>query len=249
MADQRIHEIAELEDASKTTAVLPVVHVDSADGDWRKVRLSDLLNENVDVDVPAPSSLALDNFPATDPADGTLLFFNADQSSFTSGKTVRNDADGADVASANQRDLFKYFADGTKWIRQYIGAAAADGSTMPSAFDFTMERGFTVYPGETSSTGTIGWTQGNPVIESFDVDDITIMFFGDFDLTDPIGTGDERYSIGDETLAEIITLENFVDNDDNTGTVDIRVDPSGITAEELMTSKSVYVTLQVTQPS
>ena len=69
-------------------------------------------------------TLSGDNFPGTDPADGTLFFFNADQSTFTSGKTVRNDDDSADVASASEGDLFKYFASGTKWIRQYQAAAS-----------------------------------------------------------------------------------------------------------------------------
>ena len=65
-----------------------------------------------------------DNFPTTNPADGTILIFNADQSTFTSGKTVRNEADDADVTSAGARDLFKFFATGTKWIRQYEGGVA-----------------------------------------------------------------------------------------------------------------------------
>ena len=69
-------------------------------------------------------TLSGDNFPGTDPADGTLFFFNADQSSFTSGKTVRNDDDSADVTEASEGDLFKYFSSGTKWIRQYEAAAS-----------------------------------------------------------------------------------------------------------------------------
>ena len=78
------------------------------------------------IDTGAPV-LSLDNFPADDPEDGTLLFFNADQSSFTSGKTVRNDADDADVTEAKEGDLFKYFVTGTKWVRQYREHTAGAG--------------------------------------------------------------------------------------------------------------------------
>lgn len=70
--------------------------------------------------------LSEDNFPSADPADGTLLFFSADQSSFTSGKTVRNEDDSADVTSANKRDFFKYFTTGTKWVRQYSAVVVSD---------------------------------------------------------------------------------------------------------------------------
>lgn len=63
--------------------------------------------------------LSGDNFPDDDPDDGTHFIFNAPQDSFTSGKTVRNDADDADLTSAAKGDLFKYFATGTKWVRQY----------------------------------------------------------------------------------------------------------------------------------
>lgn len=65
------------------------------------------------------ATLSQDNFPSTDPADGTLLFFNDDQSTFTASKTVRNEADDADVTSAIKGTLFKYFSTGTKWIRQF----------------------------------------------------------------------------------------------------------------------------------
>lgn len=66
-----------------------------------------------------PQVLSGDNFPATDPEDGTYFVFNVAQTSFISGKTIRNDDDTADVTSASERDLFKYFTAGTKWVRQY----------------------------------------------------------------------------------------------------------------------------------
>lgn len=66
-----------------------------------------------------PQVLSGDNFPATDPEDGTYFVFNVAQTSFITGKTVRNDADDADVTEASESDLFKYFENGTKWVRQY----------------------------------------------------------------------------------------------------------------------------------
>ena len=59
------------------------------------------------------------NFPSTDPPNGTLLFFSSAQSSFTTGKTVRNRVNNADVTSANTGDLFKFSSANTRWLRQY----------------------------------------------------------------------------------------------------------------------------------
>lgn len=66
-----------------------------------------------------PQVLSGDNFPATDPEDGTYFVFNVAQTSFISGKTIRNDDDTATVTSASEGDMFKYVASGTKWVRQY----------------------------------------------------------------------------------------------------------------------------------
>ncbi|MEG9862141.1 MAG: hypothetical protein V6Z81_06520 [Parvularculales bacterium] len=66
-----------------------------------------------------PQVLSGDNFPAADPEDGTYFVFNVAQTSFISGKTIRNDEDTAAVTSASEGDMFKYFTSGTKWVRQY----------------------------------------------------------------------------------------------------------------------------------
>ena len=66
-----------------------------------------------------PQVLSGDNFPAVDPEDGTYFIFNVAQTSFLSSKTVRNDADSADVTTANEGDMFRYVASGTKWVREY----------------------------------------------------------------------------------------------------------------------------------
>ena len=65
--------------------------------------------------------LSVDNFPVDDPDDKTVIVFKTSQTSFTSGKTVRNEADDADVTSASANDWFQFFENGTKWVRQLRG--------------------------------------------------------------------------------------------------------------------------------
>ena len=92
------------------------------------------------------------------------------------------------------------------------------------------------------------WTQGDPEVDSFAIGDIEILFFSDSAGSTEIGTEDDDYDIGDQTLAQIITLANFVDDGDGTGSVDLRVDPSGIDSGELTALRNVYVRLRVSQP-
>lgn len=86
-----------------------------------------------DIASTVPTFLALANFPATNPVDGTVLLFNTGQTTFTAGKTVRNEADDTDVTSASKGTIFKYFATGTKWVRQYIPPVGTGGSTVYAA--------------------------------------------------------------------------------------------------------------------
>ena len=132
----------------------------------------------------------------------------------------------------------------------FVGGSTTT-SVIPSSevdFDFTMERDFNVVRGHDAVTGIIGWKQGSPKIENFGVDDISLLFYADKARADDISSGDSRFSIGDETLAEIVTLEDFVDNSDGTGSVTVRIDPRDITASELMADRKVYVALRVSQP-
>ena len=132
----------------------------------------------------------------------------------------------------------------------FVGGSTTT-SVIPSSkvdFDFTMERDFNVVRGHDAVTGIIGWKQGSPKIENFGVDDISLLFYADKARADEISSGDSRFSIGDETLAEIVTLEDFVDNSDGTGSVTVRIDPRDITASELMADRKVYVALRVSQP-
>ena len=116
-------------------------------------------------------------------------------------------------------------------------------------FKWINENDFVVSRGGASMQRTVTWEQGTPEIENFDIDDITIAFFSDAEALNVITESDDDYNIGDETLAEIITLTNFIDNGDGTGTVNILIDPSDIDATELMADRSVYITLNVNQNS
>ena len=116
-----------------------------------------------------------------------------------------------------------------------------------SAFEWSNEEDFSLLRGGSAMTRTISWQQGEPEIVDFDIDDIEITFFSDAEGTTEIESSDDDYNIGDETLSEIITLENFVDNSDGTGTVDVMIDPSDIDATELMADRNIYILLSVSQ--
>ena len=127
-------------------------------------------------------------------------------------------------------------------------------------FDWTMEEEFgkdgvaDVYAGGRVVTNTFGWENDTVPLRTVTIDDFELVFYGDKEKTDLITRSDPRYRIGDETLDEIVTFENFVANaDGRTGTVDIIVNPTGITAEELMRNLEIYfvarIAFQVTDGS
>ena len=103
--------------------------------------------------------------------------------------------------------------------------------------------------GGTTVMDTIEWTQGDPTVPSLDAtNDFTLKFYSDAAGNTEITSGDAAYNIGDQTLAQIFTLANFVDNGDGTGSVDIQMDPSGITAAELTAMRTIYLQLEISQP-
>ena len=118
----------------------------------------------------------------------------------------------------------------------------------PIAFDFSGERDVSVLRGGAAVVVAVDWEQGSPEISDFSIDDIRIQFYADSAKSIEITDLDNAFSIGDETLAEIVRLENFVDSGDGTGSVDVRVDPSGITAQELDMVRHIYFDLAVMQP-
>ena len=120
--------------------------------------------------------------------------------------------------------------------------------TIPVAFDWLNEGEIPAERGADAVCRTLEWNQGNPEIADFDIGDIEILFYSDSAGTTGIDADDDDYDIGDETLADIITITNFVDDGDGTGCVDIEVDPSGITESELSALRNIYVRLRVNQP-
>ena len=95
---------------------------------------------------------------------------------------------------------------------------------------------------------TLNWQQGQPRIPRFGLDDIIIVFYADKGRFNQIQSGDDGFVIGDQGLDEIISLQNFVDNEDGTGTLDLYVDPSGIDISELASQLKIYIRLVACQP-
>lgn len=156
--------------------------------------------------------------------------------------------------AASARQLYWLRSDGQLFVADDIPADPLrirycdDADEVDAAvFDFTMERDFIVFRGGQSVSATIGWRQGVPEIADFGIDDIEILFYSDDSRTNQIASDDANFNIGDQTLDEIITLDNFIDNNDGTGSVDVTIDPGGITAMELMANRSVYFSLRVCQ--
>lgn len=117
-----------------------------------------------------------------------------------------------------------------------------------SNFDWMNEGDFAALRGGSTVTRTVDWAQGDPEISSFDINDISILYFSDSAGNNAINSADSDWNIGNQTIAQIITLTNFVDNSDSTGSVDVQVNPSGIDSSELTALRNVYIRLRVSQP-
>ena len=95
----------------------------------------------------------------------------------------------------------------------------------------------------------ITWDQGDPLVQNLDAAaDFTLKFYADSAGATEIDTNHADYDIGDQGLGDIFTLGSFVDSGDGTGTVDILMDPSGITMAELTASRTIYLQLEITSP-
>ena len=119
---------------------------------------------------------------------------------------------------------------------------------IPAGFGWDSEDAISALRGGSTISDVVEWTQGDPQVASFALSDISILFFSDSAGTTAIATTDDEYDIGDQTLADIITLGSFVDNADGTGSVTVSVDPSGISTTELTALRNVYIKLRVSQP-
>ena len=100
---------------------------------------------------------------------------------------------------------------------------------------------------------TVEWIQGVPIIPNISLTTFSLLFYNYDSAGETLGTqiqpSDSNYNIGDQTLADIVTLTNFVDDGDGTGAFDINVDPSGITDVELTAElNTVAVKVTASQP-
>ena len=117
-----------------------------------------------------------------------------------------------------------------------------------SDFVFTSVDDFTVIEGQNAVVDTVYWEQGHPLIENFSLESITIWFFRDASSSDRILMLDSDFVVSDEPLDEIVTLENFVDNGNGTGSFDARVNPSEIDVMDFMRDRDVFFEYIVNQP-
>ena len=130
--------------------------------------------------------------------------------------------------------------------------------SIPVPFTWDNEGDLTAVRGGNIVCRTLEWTQGHPVIEDDDIDeasDFDFWFYNDSAGTSVLSFGtlpfmadDPNFEIGDQTLAEIVTLANFVDEGDGTGSIDVAVDPSGITDAEIDADFDIYVRATAYQP-
>ena len=116
-------------------------------------------------------------------------------------------------------------------------------------FEWSDEDHLTVYAGHDGERDVIEWEHGDIPIEPFEISHIKIRFYRDADATDEILSTDEDYYIGDQSLDEIITLDNLVEHGDGSGAVELVLDSTGITMEELMGQRQIHIVLEVDDPS
>ena len=134
----------------------------------------------------------------------------------------------------------------TRERKQDLGAGITRAVTVP--FEFSSEDDFTVFEGSNAMVDTVYWRQGNPLIPNFALNKIQVWFYRDATINDRILMLDSDFVVSGEPLDEIVTLENFVDNDNGTGSFDVRVNPSEIDVMDLMRDRDFYIEYIVDQP-
>ena len=121
--------------------------------------------------------------------------------------------------------------------------------TIPANFSWMNEGMLTQVRGGDAVTRTIQWSQGNPEVANFDaVNDITLKFWTDATLSTEITSSDSGWTHGDHNLGEIITLTNFVDDSDGTGSVDISLNTNILDDNDVTTELNIYASVEVSQP-
>ena len=104
-----------------------------------------------------------------------------------------------------------------------------------------------VVRGSGASTLRVAWTQGIPQVSPLNLASFAVAFYTDATFGTPLTTGTD-FSIGNQLLSAIVRMISFMDGGSGSGTVEIEVDPSGITVTELAASRDLYIRVQVDQP-
>ena len=121
--------------------------------------------------------------------------------------------------------------------------------TIPAGFSWSNEGTLTQVRGGSAVTRTINWDQGNPEVANFDAtDDITLKFWTDNTLGTEITSSDSGWTHGDHNLGEIVTLTNFVDDNDGTGSVDISLNTNILDDNDVTSELHIYASVEVSQP-
>ena len=114
-------------------------------------------------------------------------------------------------------------------------------------FRFGSEDDFSVIEGQfTVATDMVTWRQGDPLIDPFGLSDITIKFYRDRDGLDEILPADTDYTVGGETLDNLVSKDRFNDNLDGTGSFRVLVDARMI---DVVVDRLVYLFYEVDQPA
>ena len=198
-----------------------VVEISQVDATTLRVSLRD--GSMIDLTVGGGSSvLALPNVPATDPTvNGTLLFLTADVSTFTTGKTVRNDADDADLTSGTEGDLYEWNLAGTKWVRLFSGSAG--GGLSQSEVEALIE------PVQDEVNAIIS------LHKKYTADDTTLTGNGTVDITFDITDLLDYITFSDNTMARFVVDFQDSRNPASGRVLDASLIDSGITIGEIDT--------------
>ena len=126
--------------------------------------------------------------------------------------------------------------------------------TIPNNFDWDGEGTLIGIRGGSIVTRRLTWTEGNPEQpDTFDaVADLTLRFFENGTTTEITSSSVSGWEYGDQNLSQIFYLSDFArdtTDDPPTGSVNINLDPSGLTATELTAMLDVDIYVEVSQPS
>ena len=128
------------------------------------------------------------------------------------------------------------------------------GMPDPKPFTFTFrdtDLMDAILEGQGNVVQIVDWTQGSPVIPDFNRSRIELMFYQGADATQPLLPTDDEWFIGiddhdsdPQPLSDIVRLGEFVDNGDNTGTIEVLFNAFEL---DVMSQKEIYFEVSTQQ--